>query len=253
MAVIFPFGEGKTERLVFKFLVEKYFSGYEFQEFISVGGKDNFRHEILKTVRSDLEAGRDEMRILAFRDLDEGEEMANVRQAFQDIVWSLLEPWGLRPEIQEVHPNSIYQWRARASTGQPGLQLVLHLANNTSLNLPVSLRNQTTDGYVLGVGLTDQVLRRFAQERKVNSDSDSLRELVIEAIPSTINRSGIVFDEDKDYLAAFLAAARFWVVRRTEEQARLIITILNRAWTYNREQFEQVFESWKLAIQEVLR
>jgi len=253
MATIFPFGEGKTEKVVFRFLIEKQFQGYSFRNFVSVGGRDNFRSEIPKTVQIDLGAGRDEIRILTFRDLDAAEQVDDVVQSFQDIVQELLEPWRLRPSVQQIRPNTIYKWEVSIAPGRSGLRLVLHIANHADPGLPVPLLNQTTDGYILRVGLTDQVLHRFARESKVGSTSDSLRTLITADIPGAIKQRGIAFDEDKDYLAAYLAATRFWVVKRTEEQARLVKIILERAWRYNQERFKQVFASWFAAIEEVVQ
>ncbi len=253
MATIFPFGEGKTEKVIFEFLVEKQFQRYSFHNFVSVGGKDNFRSKIPKTVQSDLEAGRDEIRILAFRDLDAGEQVDDVVQSFQDIVWKLLEPWELQPNVQQIHPNTIYKWEASIAQGRSGLRFVLHIANHADSSLPVPLQNQTTDGYILTVGLEEAILERFARKNKVKSTVDALKSLITEKIPETVRKEGIDFQEDKDYLAAYLAATRFWVVKRTEEQVRLVKIILDRAWKYNRNEFKKAFASWFAAIKEVVQ
>ncbi len=253
MVIIFPFGEGKTEKIVFEFLVNREFQSGSFRNFVSVGGKNSFKDKILKTVQGDLKAERDEIRIIAFRDLDAGEQVDGIVQSFQNIVWELLRPWMLRPKAQQIRLNTIYMWEAFTVPRRSGLRLVLHIANHENSNLPISLQNQTADGYILRLGLTDQVLSRFAQESKVSSNPNSLYELVTSAIPSAITHRGISFDEDKDYLAAYLTATRFWVVKRTEEKSLLVRIILEWAWKYNREHFNQVFASWYTAIKEVIR
>jgi len=255
MPVIFPFGEGKTEKIIFDFLVEKWFSGYQFKTFKSVNGKTKFGKEILKTVQGDLLAGRDEVRILVFRDLDDGEDIDSVAKSFQDIVRSLLKlkSWNFEPN--EVRLNNIYKWECAAelASGFAGLSFVLHIANHADGTLPNPLRNQTSDGYILKIALNNSVLGRFARENKVNTSPSILRRLIIEKIPEVISGEGINFDEDKDYLSAYLTASRFWVVKRTEKETRLIKIILERSWTHDRENFEQVFASWRTAIQEVVQ
>ena len=256
MATIFPFGEGKTEQVVFDFLRKKWFGHAEFSKFVSVEGKKGFSSEIRERpgipliVETELVPNK-EVRVIAFRDLDEGESTASVRQSFQSIVWRLLKPWGLRPQSQEVLSNAVYKWEVFAGPEQPGLRFVLHIAGSVDATVP--LRNWTTDGYILALGLKGRVLERFARESKVKSDVATLSALITTAIPDMISQQGINFDEDKDYLAAYLVATRFWTVRRTEEQARLIRVILDRAWKYDREQAEQVFKSWRIAIEEVVR
>jgi len=252
MATIFPFGEGKTEQEVFNFLREKWFDQVEFRKFVPVGGKGGFSSKIPEIVESALVPDR-EVRVIVFRDLDGGEDVTSVCQSFQNIVWKLLESWELepKPRWKEVVPNAVYKWEVSAGPMHPGLRFVLHLAG--SVGLPVSLRNQTTDGYVLDLGLRDKVLERFAQESRVQSRIDTLSALITTAIPDTIAQQGINFDEDKDYLAAYLVATRFWVVNRTEDQARLVRVILDRAWRYDPGSVENVFQSWRTAIREVLR
>jgi len=253
MAIIFPFGEGKTEKVVFDFIRGKLELLGDFREFNNVGGKNNFRSQILEIVQPDVEAHRD-VRILVFRDLDNGEEPEEVAQSFRDIVWNLLKKWNLRPRIKQHRCfSNIFTCEHSKHEETPELRLVLHIADNSTLELPVSLLNQTTDGYLLAVGLLDSVLDRFAREPKVNSDRQTLYTLITDSIPSTINRAGITFNEDKDYLAAYLATSRFWVVKRAESRAQLAKIILARTWKYAQDKFSSIFASWITAIQEVIR
>ncbi len=252
MPVIFPFGEGKTEKIVFDFLINKWFPENQFKKFISVGGKERFKEKILNTVQGDLSAGRDEIRILAFRDLDDGEKIDNVVKSFRDIVRSLLTQWNFNPVEQVVQQNTIYRWECTSQSEREfaGLRFILHIANHSSGELPFPLRNQTSDGYILKISLSDHVLNHFARESKVKTSPDILRCLITDKIPKIIRDKGINFDEDKDYLSGYLTASRFWVVRRTEEKTRLIKIILERSWTHDRKNFEQVFASWWTAIKE---
>lgn len=250
MPVIFPFGEGETDKIVFEFLVDKWFRSYSFRNFVSVGGKSHFNNKISETVEGDLSAGRDEVRILVFRDLDNGEKIEDIVRSFQNIVWRLLTCWELKPDVEPLIENTIYRWEAPANTDFAGLRFVLHIAN---IDIPVTLQNQTTDGYILKVALTEQVLNRFARETKVKSSYEVLFDLIIDRIPYVVNEKGISFDEDKDYLSAYLTATRFWVVKHTEEKARLVKIILDRALKYDKEGFNRVFKSWRIAIEEVIR
>lgn len=250
MAVIYPFGEGVVEKVVFEFLASTVFKENKFQRFNISGGKRRLRAKIIDTVKSNIDAKRDEIRIIVFRDLDDGETMDSISQSFSRIVDELLESWGVRPKKIEVDP-SIHKWEISHSLESPGFKFVLHIARAD--NMAVSIRNQTTDAYVLRLGLSENVLRRFADDRKVKSNYETLNELITISIPNLITNNGITFDEDKDYLAAYLVVTRFWAVKRTEEQARLIRIILERGWKHNRGEFEQIFKSWIQAIKEVVR
>lgn len=115
------------------------------------------------------------------------------------------------------------------------------------------MKNQTTDGYVLAVGFDKTVLGCFAQHKKVKSRFQTLRDLMANDLPQTIKQKGILFDEDKDFLAVYLCAVRFWVTCRTEEQARLIKIILDRAWSYSQSNIKQIFNTWLIAIQEAIQ
>jgi len=251
MALVFPFGEGPTDGIVFHLLKQKFFSGQPFREFVSVNGKNNFRSRIVDTIKSEI-LPNTEISVLVFRDLDAGESSKNVVQTFRDITWSLLSDWGLRPDVQphQQHPN-IYVCAQPPSTTTPGLRLVLHLADNSALNLPIALLNHTTDSYVLAAGFTNVVLERFAE--KVNSNAQSLHALITSSIPRTITETNSTFDQDKDYLAAYLCATRFWVKHRTEKQELLVRIILNRIWKYDQNAFLRIFASWQIAIEEALR
>lgn len=253
MPPIFPFGEGPTDQIVFDVL-QRHFdpsSTREFRRFISVGSKNSFRSKITETVSSELIPNR-EVRILVFRDLDSGEDFSSIEQSFRDLVWrKLLSEWNLRPGLEALdsHPN-IYVCTQPPSERTPGLRLVLHIADlNAVPDLPVQLLNHTTDAYLLATGLTEPVLNRFAD--KIGSNPQSLNRLITNALPSAMTQENIAFDQDKDYLAAYLCAVRFWVVHRTEEQARLVKIILERAWKYDRESLQTIFRSWLAAIEEV--
>ncbi|RME04549.1 MAG: hypothetical protein D6816_09670 [Bacteroidetes bacterium] len=251
---IFPFGEGKTEKIIFEMLRSQVGSppDVEFQKFVSVNGKGNFSKRISNTISSILVSSHD-IRVVIFRDLDHGETPENVVQAFQGIAWNLLAKWNLTPPIQPVNgtPN-IYVLNQPVTSQSPGFRLVLHLPDNGIFNnLPVPLHNRTTDGYVLTLGLDDTVLNRFA--KKLGTQHNILHNLITTSIPQTVTGQGITFDQDKDFLAAYLCATRFWPVHRTEEQAKLVEIIMKRAEKYNSTRLRQVFKSWLDAIQEVVR
>lgn len=244
---IITFGEGRTDERVFSFLREKCLTEHEFQGFIPVNGKTNFKKIIKDTVESELVLNRD-LSILVFRDLDRDEEQEHVVQSFQDLVRELLPGWNREPDRHSIYPN-IYSFEQASDEELPGIHLVLHLADINHLDLPERLRNsnQTTDGYVLAVGLKRNVLKRFA-ERDVGTSVEKLNSLITEAIPSGFSLTDIAFKEDKDYLAAYLCAARFWVKHRNEERERLEDVILKRAWKYNQESVRNVFDTWIAAM-----
>ena len=258
-AKIFVFGEGQTDKVVFDFLKEKFFSqsASQFEPFVIVGGKNAFRSRILERVQPDVESKRQNISILAFRDRDAGEKLQSICQSFEDIVCNLLASWSTSSPSRQDLSEYIGKWEVSPNLPKhPGFRFVLHVANHPRLSLSVTLHNHTTDGYVLASGLLDSVLKRFAQEvgfeTNVSDPQAVLETLITQSIPTTIHSKGVRFNEDKDFLAAYLVATRFWVVKRTEEQARLVRIILDRAIRYAPEDVEQVFASWIQAIREVL-
>ena len=260
---IFVFGEGSTDKVVFDFLKEKFFAqnADKFEPFVIVGGKTAFRSKILNGVQPDVESKRQNISILVFRDWDAGEELQDIRQSFEGIVHNLLASWTTSSLSKREFSEGFWKWEVSSNPPKhPGFRFVLHVANNAHLSLPITLCNRTTDGYILTSGLLDSVLERFAQEAGLTTGLTNycnpqavLRTLVIQAIPKTMQAKGMRFDEDKDFMAAYLVATRFWVVKRTEEKERLVKIILDRAIRYAQNEVEQIFASWIQAINEVLR
>ena len=252
-AKIFVFGEGITDKVVFDFLKEKFFpqNANRFEPFVIVGGKNAFRSIILERVQPDVESKRQNISILAFRDWDAGEELQSIHQSFEDIVRNILASWPTSPPMSQNILEYMWKWEVSPNPpNHPGFRFILHVANHSHLSLPIILHNNTTDGYILAAGLLNLVLDRFA--RKINSDRQVVYELITNSIPTLIQQKNIAFNEDKDFLAAYLVATRFWVVKRTEEQARLVRIILDRAIKYAQSEVEQIFISWIQAIREVL-
>lgn len=255
MNKVFVFCEGPTDQVIYS-AVREGLSRVQVpaEKPISVGGKTNFRPKILETVAPELTAGEpgSYIGVLVFRDQDAGEELLAIQDAFAWIARELLRQWKLQPEPAQVQPwPNLFRLDEPPTPERPGLRLVLHIAAPQFENL--SLRNLTTDGYVLALALQDEVLKRFAGESKVRSSSGILRELITHGVPGTISNCNIAFDEDKDYLAAYLCATRFWTVKRTEEKERLLRLILDRALKYTPAAFWCVLNSWKAAIEEVMQ
>ena len=259
-AKIFVFGEGLTDKVVFDFLKENFFpqNSSKFEPFVVVGGKNAFRNIIMKHVRPDVESKRQNIFILGFRDRDADEELQSIHQSFDDIVRDLLASWYTSsPKMQDVS-ECIWKWEVLPNPDtHPGFRFILHIADYAHLSLPVTLHNHTTDGYILASGLLDSVLRRFAQEVRfetnVSNPKATLETLITQLIPKTIQSKGIIFNQDKDFLAAFLVATRFWAVKRTEKQARLVRVILDRAIKYAPKEVNQIFITWIEAMKEVLQ
>jgi len=120
----------------------------------------------------------------------------------------------------------------------------LHLADVSGFEVPQKVKesNNTTDGYILAIGLEEGVLNAFETDNKVTKGV--LYKLITQCIPNCFSdpQYNITFEQDKDYLAAYLCASRFWVKHRTD--VRLTHVILDRAWKHNPEHFKEVFASW---------
>ncbi len=256
MSGIYSFGEGPTDRVVFGALKEALEKTHNLTfegKFVNVRGKNNFRSEMLEKLEPELNPGEPDhyVRVLAFRDLDADEEMQDIITSFEGIARELLTRWELEPQFSPLtdRPN-IFAIDKAPTEDRPGLRFVLHIADPPQLE-DLNLKNITTDCYVLALALQTPVLERFA--RDISSQSDTLHTLITQGVPQTIIDQGVTFNEDKDLLAAYLCASRFWTKKRTEEKDRLLKIVLARACKYAQEEFWSIFASWKTAIEEVIR
>ncbi len=260
MPVIFPFGEGKTEQVVFNFLMENLFPEKKLEKLLPVNGKGGFPRQ-LRGVVGHLEEN-DEARILAFRDLDADDTVEGIVASFGNLFMDILKEWRRRRNLQAAIPlvdvkrlhddYTIFQWEVAAREDEPGLRLVLHIESHH--HLPEKLRNfanKTTDTRILALGLGTPVLQRFIKENSLGCGSDVLSRLIQTTLPDTMTKQAIPFDQDKDYLAAYLMATRFWVKQRTDSKETLAHVILRRAWKRDRVNVERSFEGWRIAIEKV--
>lgn len=240
---IFPFGEGPTDKVVFKSL-EKCVCVPEFEEFYWVGGIDNFAKGIENTVEGDLKSKADDVCILVFCDLDKGRIYQDIIKQFENIMKKLMPGWNGRP-VEHPEYKNIYIFKQNPSNEMRGLRMILHLADISSFELPEKIKNSnnTTDGYVLALGLDNSVLGRFAS-KDVKTTSDVLHGLITECLPKCFSAANIEFEQDKDFLAAYFCATRFWVKHRTEEKCNLTETILARSVKSDEEKFKTIFSSW---------
>lgn len=256
MNEIYSFGEGPTDQVVFDVLKEALEKTHNLTfegKFVNVRGKNNFRSKIPNTLKPEFDPGEPGryVRVLVFRDLDADEKRQDIVASFEGIACELLARWRLEPQLSPLddRPN-IFTVDETPTEDQPGLRFVLHVADPPQLE-DLELKNVTTDCYILALALQDPVLERFAQD--ANSQSDTLHSLITREMPQVISDQDVAFDEDKDFLAAYLCASRFWTKKRTEEKERLLNIVLKRALKYDQEDFWSVFASWKTAIEEATR
>jgi hypothetical protein len=250
---IFPFGEGSTDKIVFELLMEylnenEHLNEEEFDEFYPVDGIYKFAKEIKDTVEGDVKSNADDICILVFCDLDKGREHQDILNQFKDIMRGLLPGWNGNP-IKHTEYNNIYLFKQIPSEEMRGLRIVLHLANISGLGLPekIEASNNTTDGYVLALGLEDGVLGRFAS-KDVRTTSDVLHGLITECLPNCFSAANIEFEQDKDFLAAYFCVTRFWVKHRTEQKRNLTEIIFERSKKYDKDKLKTIFSSWIEAI-----
>jgi len=255
---LFVFGEGKTEEVVFTCLSRNRALPQQ-PHLVSVNGKTNFVSKILDKVEQNFAPGvpGQTVRILAFRDRDKGEQIDSICQSFEPIGNSL------RGEMLQFTPEQNFS-NVLVSTIQPtqkhpGLRFVLHIAD-TPADIPEQLNqfaSKTTDAYILSIALSSGVLSRFGQKVGIKPEdrieSDIIKAKVLSELPQLFASNGIGFDTDKDYLAAYLIATRFWKINRTEREVRLVQVILDRAMKYATDVFEKTFASWMFAIEEAGR
>ena len=226
---IFVFGEGATEKTVWDKLqreLEQKESKIE-GTFHAVGGKGGFKEKMPNILTPEVTPGK-YVQVVVFRDVDKGEDIQQILQSFKRIAHNFLR----RPIELANHPNysNVFVANVPPTESSAGMRLALHFAA-TPPQLPgavvdLGLCNQTTDTYVLALALLDSVLERFAQESK--TEKDILESKVVSEIPNLFQKNGICFDEDKDLLAAYLVATRFWTVKRTDQKERLVNIVLEK-------------------------
>lgn len=265
---LFVFGEGITEQVVFRKLAEFLnqsgqlsrpiiTAGTPRPDLIAVGGKNNFKQVILDTVGLRTKALSERgVRLLVFRDRDQNEKEAALKQSFVDIVRSLVDQsqtnnsW--KPHAEFTNISSLEITNREAQANSP-LRLVLHLATNPLGERPSAMpdfNDKTTDGYILQLALSSGVIGRFAP-KDVKVGTHLLSQKITQEIPELFQQNGLPFDTDKDYLAAYLLTTRFWKTRRTEDKARLVEIILDRAVQHEPEAYQTAWASWIAAIKEV--
>jgi hypothetical protein len=241
---VFPFGEGRTDEEVFNFLCNKCLSSFDFEDFEAVGGKERFSEKIRSAVKADLDSNADDICILVFCDVDKDRNREDVVNQFYTIFKKLSPGWDGKCRSHSTYKN-IYFFEQAPSEEKRGLCLVLHLADVSGFKLPseVTKSNNTTDGYILAVGLENNILNRFEKEAGAKIDN-VLYDLITKCISKCFSEAGIEFEQDKDYLAAYLCASRFWVKHRTDDEIGLAKTIMGRAWKYNPNHFKEIFVTW---------
>lgn len=253
---IFVFGEGATEKTVWNKLQSELKQRESKIEgtFHAVGGKGEFKASKFRAKLLDILAPQfipgGYVRVVVFRDVDKGENTQQILPNFKN----LAQTFSSRPIELVNHPNysNVFVANVQPTGSSAEMRLVLHLAATPSqlrgAVVDLGLCNQTTDTYVLALALLDSVLERFAQEAK--TEKDILESKVVSEIPNLFQKNGICFDEDKDLLAAYLVATRFWTVKRTDQKERLVKIVLDRAFKYDSQNAWKVFASWRAAIEE---
>lgn len=246
----FIFGEGATDKVVFENILKHVFPATNLI-FTQVKGKGMFWEKIKADV--EIEFSTPILRtipLLVFRDVDEGESHDSIKQSFMDLAEQLTNGSANWQNVQNL-PN-VYLWDLPPENKKTGLRFVLHLADPI---IPATadyfrrLKNKTTDGYVLQLGLRTEIIQQFAED--IGHEPALLFQKITQEIPNLFNQNGIALDTDKDFLAAYLLTTRFWKVKRTEEKERLATIILDRAYKYAGETYRGVFASWIAAIETI--
>jgi hypothetical protein len=250
---VFVFGEGKTEQTVLDNLGK--YLGAGGLEPTFVGGKNNFRNKMLIELEPEFKPGMPGhyVRVLVFRDVDRGETEADLCRSFGSIARQLIDTPAQWRSVADA--ANVFAVDIRPTGERPGLRLVLHLAATPPVTgLPPVLpdfSDKTTDGYLLGLALSPGVVERFARDARV--DATVIVQKVTAELPQLFSQNRLPLETDKDYLAAYLVATRFWKVKRNEAKERLAGIILDRATKAAAQDFCTVMHSWLCAIKEARR
>ena len=244
---LYVFGEGKTEERLMRQLIA-YVAPDLRMDFTQSKGKGKLVETIVASLGPDL---MQPVRCVILADRDTDDSVNSIRQRYKAGFQRLLDERGFTPivsfRVQEKQKNVLVL--VLNSPGSPDLQVALHVAKTPDSLQGHKFNNDTIDGYILAAALTETVRERFAQEAGI--DSQGLFNKVTQEIPALMRANGAQVLDTKDLIAAYMTAARFLKIKRSEAKDTFAGIVVARTIKYASQDFDQIFSSIVAAIDAV--
>ncbi|MDM8521898.1 hypothetical protein QUF80_00860 [Desulfococcaceae bacterium HSG8] len=244
------FGEGKTEKiLVHRLTDDKVANKINLNLpskplFIGTGGKYDSVNKISERLEPELSPFQ-KVRCVILADRDAGDTTESIREKYENGFCKILEESGYKTELsfQFLHGWNNILTLATFPPDLPDLRIALHIAEPPPL--PISedqiSDSAATDGYILAAALTKRVLTRFAQ--KAGMTQEKLLNKITREIPDLMRRNGIERLDSKDFISAYMTAARFLKISRSEDVSTFAEIVISRAIKREPDAFKEIFAS----------
>ncbi len=243
---LYVFGEGKTEERLMKQLLA-YAAPDLKMDFRQSEGKGKLVETIVASLGPEL---LQPVRCLILSDRDSDDSIDSIRSKFKAGFQRLLTERGFTASASfsalAGHENVLTL--VFGSSDSPDLQVALHVAQ-TPPSLQVGFDNDATDAYILAAALSEPVRERFAQ--KAGISAQDLFDKVTQEIPELLRANGVQRLDAKDLIAAYMTAARFLKVNRSEAADTFAGVVIARAIRRARPDFDRIFSSIVAAIDAV--
>ena len=245
---LYVFGEGKTEERLIKQLMAAIAPDVR-MDFRQSEGRGRLVTTIVSSLGPELEQP---VCCLVLVDRDNGDSIDSIRERYKSSFQALLEERGFSSIVsfRALEENENVLELVLNPPGSPDLRVALHVAETPDSLRIHGFNNDTTDGYILAAALTEPVLERFA--KKAGIDSQRLSEKVAQEIPDLMKANGVRALDAKDLIAAYMAAARFLKVNRSEAEDTFAGIVVARAIRYARQDFDRIVSSIVAAINVVV-
>lgn len=241
---LYVFGEGKTEERLMKQLIARVAPGLK-MDFSQSKGKGKLVEKIVESLGPEL---TQPVRCVVLVDRDSGDSIDSIRSKYEAGFQRLLAERNLTStasfRVLEGQENVLALVLNPPDT--PDLRVALHVAKTPDSLQGHKFNNDTIDGYILAAALTETVRDRFAQ--KAGIDSQGLFDKVTREIPDLMKANGVQALDAKDLLAAYMAAARFLKIKRSETEDTFSGIVVARAIKRASHDFDHIFSSLVAAI-----
>ncbi len=218
------------------------------------GGKDRIKEQIERKVGKYIKDPPylENVCIAILRDLDDGETAEQILQSFQDLFADLLAPRATengRPIrfSEDANHNGLYSYHNDYYNLTVFLFIMQPLTIETEVG-SLSFETGQLENYILQAAFDPNVLARFAHQAGLSAEQ--LREKVVNEFREVFEANGIT-PLQKDFVMAYMAAARFLKVKRTEDDAKFAEIVVQRLKKRSEDQLPELFAPFLHIIDQV--
>ncbi len=236
----YVFVEGETEKRILK----KMFHNSPHLPFVFGGGngKPNLPNEIEIMLKGEIR--KNSIFLLILRDRDYEEKYPDIIHSFERPINKLLNEEKISSNSFVPHkdfPNLFLM-----DVPDINFHSVLHIAPPQFIS-DLKFASDTIDGYTFALAMCDQVLQRFASDARITSDV--LKAKILTEVPKLAAGNGIEFNQAKDMLGVYMAMARFFEKKGSEDKDKFTDIVILRAIKYANEDFQNIMRSLLVALQ----